>query len=239
MKRKIILNLVATVTILAPVAPFARAGVLVGNGGDSVQCIAVPENRKFPITGLYVLDYVVNFPYDLRGIVQIQSLSQSLDRIENLIRLKAPFALESFLNYRASLLPTPFTNTVDRIWFGEMHPLVNVQDEFARFLPPNCRMRGQGQTYKGIYQQTVIRVHGPRAIRYRYDNRIMQDYLSRADAMQASVLLVHEWLWDFYDQMELGSPRIRNANYFLHSASADSATAEGFVRSVFYAPVKM
>lgn len=229
------MNFIFLLAILAA-SPLVSAGVLIGNGGDSLYCIKVEGSAKFPQDGFYVLDYVVRFPEDGAGIVPVAGLNASLDRIENLIRAKAPEALSSFLSFRATVSPVPFLQTSDRKWTPVDKGLENIRDEYAKRFPRNCSFKhpGKNEVY-GVYQQTVVRKRSDsRKVVYKYDRQIMNDYLSRADAMQASIILVHEWLWDYYEGATRGAAKIRGANLFLHSKLAEDASPAEFAKAVLH-----
>lgn len=212
------------------------AGVLVGNGGDSIFCQKTGESGRFKHSGFYVLDYAVNFPDDLSKLAKVESLTQSLNRIEKLVRSRAPEALPSFLSFRAAWMPRPFVETDERIWNPAQRRLTDIKDEWARQLPWNCRFNKSKEKLYGIYQQTVVRRRlASGKVSYQYDSAIVGDYLSQVDPTQASVLFIHEWLWDFYEGDRVGAPRIRNANLFLHSQEAEKASAGEFIQKVFRA----
>ncbi|MGE0633943.1 MAG: hypothetical protein AB7O96_16130 [Pseudobdellovibrionaceae bacterium] len=69
--------------------------------------------------------------------------------------------------------------------------------------------------------------------KYEYDPRFVNGYLKDENPTQASVLLIHEWLWDFYEDDRFGAPKIRDANAFLHSADAEMATPKEFQNRAF------
>jgi hypothetical protein len=224
------LVLTAALTFASP------SGVIVGNGGDSIFCLKKAGSAKFPVSGLYVLDYATDFPANLEGVVQNRSVKESLDRIEGLLKAKAPQALSSFLSFRLALDGIPSKLETGRLWLpAGGKPLKNLKDEYARILPPNCRFQKMNRSLYGLYQQTVVRTHRGRKIVYHYDEEIIADYLARPDQIQASILFVHEWLWDFYEGDRMGAPKIRKANHFLHSEAADRASPEEFQSRVFHA----
>jgi hypothetical protein len=209
------------------------------HGGDSVYCDATGgANSKFQVDGFYVLDYVVNFPESLDELEPVGSLKDSLDRIEALLRKNAPDSLSSFQDFRRSLtLSNPTPDDIRR-WYPSQNPLRYIHDQFVNHLPSNCRYASQqsgDNLLSGVFLQTVIRSVSPPYIIYQYDPAIVDDYLARPNALQASVLFIHEWLWDYYDKSSYGAPRIRHANAFLHSKRAERSAGNDFIQNVFQA----
>lgn len=214
----------------------AFSGVLVGNGGDSIYCQKTGDVGKFRYSGFYVLDYALSFPNDPSVLVKISSLQGSLDRIEKLLRSHAPEAVASFLSFRAAFKPEPFVETDERAWIASQRPLINIRDEWARQFPLNCRFHKRNKAFYGIHQQTVVRRRASNGrVSYQYDAAIVGDYLTQSDPTQASVLFIHEWLWDFYEGDRFGAPKIRSANLFLHTLDAEKASTAEFVTKVFHA----
>lgn len=216
------------------ISNYSRAGVIVGNGGDSLYCEFAPEDKRFPKSGFYVLDYALNFPANLAGIAEVESLNQSLDRIERLLKANSPQILDSFLQYRASLHEASTLFDIERVWKAKTNPLQDVKDEVARALPANCRFR-EDTKFRGLFHQTVVRERTQNKVIYIYDPDILNIYLREENPMQASTLFVHEWLWDFYENDIAGARKIRSANAFLHSNYADSANPQEFVIRVLHA----
>jgi hypothetical protein len=80
----------------------------------------------------------------------------------------------------------------------------------------------------------VVRHRIGQRIAYDFEETIMQEFFEN-NPTQASYMLVHEWLWDFYESQPDGSPRIRSANGFLHSRASEFSVNRGaeFKRRVF------
>jgi len=218
------------------------SGVIVPNGGDSIYCIST-KDAKFPYTGYYVLDYALQFSAQLKDVRTFESLEDFLGRLEKLLEKNAPYALDSWRSFRASIGDKSLLNTVDRQWAGVTRPLRNVPDEYVQRIPPNCQMNERyerchgSQKCHGFYRQTVVRKRLSSLVRYEYDSWLVDEYFQAASLLQITTLLTHEWLWDFYDA---GSDKgvqpahhIRQANRFLHSLQADTVTAKEFGCAVF------
>jgi hypothetical protein len=63
--------------------------------------------------------------------------------------------------------------------------------------------------------QTVIRTERPDATIYEFDPKILSEFIE-FEPLQYPFLLVHEWLWDLTQDVQI----IRDINRFLHSEAA-------------------
>jgi Leucine-rich repeat (LRR) protein len=196
--------------------PATYASTTIGNGGDTVECAAADAG---PPAGLYSLDYLILTATDgTSGLVPVDSWEASRDRIVSLLRAKHPDLAYSFERYLQQLF-----NETDylamRRWIPSDFPLVDISDErLVQILPANCREAGGGHLW-----QTVVRRQRNAQISFYYRPDIMSRLLETS-AIQYSMLLVHEWLWELTDDAEVS----RQANYFLHSTRAALATPRDF-----------
>lgn len=198
----------------------ANAGVFVENGGDSINCSS--DGGKYVYDGMYVLDYSLEFPSDTTKIYRSDTVGGYLDHIEKLLTKNTPELLPSFQDFRRSI-PTAATLTTgsnfgSRTWLPTEQPLRDIQDEKVRFLSSNCR-----EGSKGIFIQTVVRKRSNDLVMYSYDLQVMGEYIM-FDPLQASIILIHEWLWDFFDS----AIPLRRLNAFLHSKEADFVSKTKF-----------
>ncbi len=75
--------------------------------------------------------------------------------------------------------------------------------------------------------QTVIRTERLDATIYEFDPKILSEFIEFAP-LQYSFLLVHEWLWDLTQDVQI----IRDINRFLHSEAAQKMSENQFRLSV-------
>lgn len=192
----------------------------VGNGGDAVWC---DPARGGSYRGFYALDFLATegiFPEKPAEPVPALDLNASLNRIAALLRRNAPSLAPSFEDFLATLW-----NTSDferkRIWEPAPFGLVDLPDEnLVAALPPEC----QASIVQAVVRQNPEFTGArPGKILYKFVPGFMQDLVVTAP-VQASFLLVHEWLWDFSDNVD----RNRRLNRFLHSRWAETLPPEEF-----------
>jgi hypothetical protein len=190
---KILLIMVSIFSISGSYA----GGVLVGNGGSVVRC----GNQRL----LSSLDYVLtkNLYGNKITVTNQKSLQASLSRISNIIALKLPKYKESFDEYTHFLGNTDSANKY--LWIAEDN-LEVIHDEIVR-LPYSCTNYESAEI-----QQAIIRQVTKNNIIFKYDEGIYLE-LERQAPLQLSFLVVHEWLWNFMDNVKDS----RMINYFLHS----------------------
>lgn len=196
---------------------YAKAGDFVGNGGDVVLCSA-PQGAAIddsPDSGLYALDYLlVSRPDDL---YQPKSLEDALDHVEEALA-GAPVLLKSFRSYRNLIGNSSLTKGI-RIWeINNRRPRELDDEDLTRELPENCRAKKNTDAVKqdglhlGIYQAIIRRTEG-RYIYYEAYKPILDKLEDpNADPLQASMLYVHEWLWDYAKN----AYQLRKLNMLLH-----------------------
>ena len=186
---------------------FAIAGgFTVNNGGDAVVCRPAPQMNQ--LNGYYSLDFMALFRADFPP-VQTRSVADSLHRIEKILFEKLPELAPSFSEFIGTL----FNETQyfqPRIWEKAAYGLVDLKDEnFVSIVPANCQQNGRLMIVQAVIRQDPSALGLPKdKVLYRYVPEVIQ-YLIRTNPLQLSFLLVHEWLWDFSDNVE----RNRRINY--------------------------
>jgi hypothetical protein len=221
------------VTLLWAFSPASWSGDIVKTGGDSLVCNPVSVSLKYPAFQMYVLDYVLAFPDDPAELAQVPDLKASFDRIENLLAKNSPDKVQSFRDFRASIGTDGPASTPSRNWNPSDNPLPEVPDGYPNLVPSFCSAPPE---FFRSYWQTVIRMRDPDKpgiVTYQYDSQLMKNYFHSPLQRQASILLVHEWLWDFYEGQPMAAVLIRTANAYLHSKVADRASPAEFNRNVF------
>ncbi len=192
----------------------AIAGQEVGNGGDAVKCIASGANS---FEGYYSLDYLAK--YDAQWpIANYDSLDAILDRIESGLSSKIPHLSRQFKEFRQDLFNE--TNLArkhhwERVPFG----LVDLQDEqMVVQLPENCRQGEKTSIVQAVIRQSPSFSGLPEyKLRFSYVADVVNE-LKNQNAVQLSFLIIHEWLWEFSNNVE----RNRTINYWLHSARLEN-----------------
>ena len=203
-------------------------------GGGAYRCRE--SGSKYPYSGFYTIDYIFGFPDDLDGIVPFDKISDSILRIRNLIQKNAPNKLSSFDSFFSAIFldaigtQNVLRSTPTRIWEPRGYvELIN--DPHIAGLPENCIINRQTSAWIQVVKRSV-RPNG--SILYEYRVNVLSAFLN-VFLYQASTLFIHEWLWDFYEDADYGSPRIRKANAYLHSKTAETDSADEFYKKVFMA----
>jgi hypothetical protein len=196
-------------------------GIDVGNGGDVLRCTSHPVLR-----GLYVLDYLVH--PDGAGVggelVAVRSWPESRQRLAGILR-RLPHLGHSFARFAELVLSDD--PRYERLWIPSRTALRDLPTEELRNLPPaGCYQERDGHI---SFLQAVVREASGPAVRYYYDQSLLAELETAATthperALQYSMLLVHEWLWDFFARGQ--SEELRLVNRFLHSAAADRYGAD-------------
>jgi hypothetical protein len=216
-----------------------HSGDSVSNGGNAVLCLQNPPKYGLE-AGFYALDYVMT--PRLQTLSPVLSLPQSITRIRQLLSRNAPESLNSFNDFFSSvnLNPIsesdessfkPFINTENRKW-QEYASLPVVDDAVLNRLPRDCH--NPAWPNLDYMKQTVVRSHKGNKFAYDYERQIMLSFFAN-QPMQASFILIHEWLWDFYEGKDRASAKIRKANAFLHSLAAEHVPANEFKNRLFHA----
>ncbi|MBL7544783.1 MAG: hypothetical protein JNL11_13280 [Bdellovibrionaceae bacterium] len=193
------------------------ASFSVGNGGDLVQCRPQPGS---PFNGHYSLDFLVTYQISSQyKVLPTASLQQSLDRIYKNLTLKVPTIAKNFYDFARNYKNT--TNFMEKyIWEIAQFGLADLKDErIVSLFPPNCVSDNKVQLIQTIIRQ-VRDHHGDTKVIFKYDPRII-DPLEKANPLQVSFLLVHEWLWNYTANVEV----LRKVNWFLHTNAFDMLSA--------------
>jgi Leucine-rich repeat (LRR) protein len=213
--------LLSTVMAFAAATAYASGGE-VGNGGDTIQCERATDNFY---SGLYSLDFLLTLQTDNSDLVQVKNWEQSRDRIRTLLKTKFPDLGTLFEDYLAG---NPFSDPINgeykyiqrRIWDEAPYGLVDIKDErVVRKLPHNCYKLKAPDEINVI--QSVIRQRKEDVVIYDYDPDNTKELRENAP-LQLSYLLLHEFLWDFTDDVSV----VRRANRFIHSNNMEKLTAD-------------
>ncbi|MCB0411990.1 MAG: hypothetical protein KDD22_05655, partial [Bdellovibrionales bacterium] len=185
-------------------------GLIIGSGGDLVQCKPGAQNQLF---GLYSLDYLVFQSSTGPQPLEVSSWEQSLFMIRTEIARKIPQILSDFDSFSQDV----FNRELNRphIWEPTDFDLVEIKDEdlpIAVKLPANCRgSSGEVQLIQAVIRQNR-EFSGGEPIVYKYMPEAFEK-VKNQNPLQLSFLLVHEWLWSLSDNVD----RNRRINWYLHS----------------------
>jgi hypothetical protein len=204
---------------------------IVGNGGDAVLC---RDANGSPFKGYYSLDYLLTFDTrtDNRDVTPAFTWEESRDRIQALLDAKHPDLAYSFRSFVADM-DNSFDYSRHRIWHEAGFGLVDVKDErIIRKLPANCYdLRADGSIQ---ITQAVIQEQRPDLFVFDFDPAVYDEF-KRLAPLQFSFLMVHEWLWEWTDDVHV----VRDANRFLHSATAGGLNADAFSQALKAMGLKM
>jgi hypothetical protein len=187
----------------------ANAGHGVRNGGATIYCNGSGRS--------YSLDYFLardSFDRNLK-ILNFNKSKDSLSRIFELLKLKAPKLAQSFQAYLAYIDNTS-NPTAPYFWKAAGEGLPEIDDQKITNGFSIC----QGSRFGGTpftATQAIIRhdisTEIKKQIIFEYNAKALEDL----SGTQKSFLYVHEWLWDISDDVELN----RKINYFFHSELLD------------------
>lgn len=203
-------------------------GTLVGNGGNVVLCQA-GATRKF--AGFYTLDYLLDYREtgEFSKLAPVPGWEASRDRIAQGLKRLSPVLMKSFLDFSQSVMTKKAVTGREWIPWDLSKTLIDDQ-KISRRLPANC--------YKSDMRnlnlfQTVVRSYGSSSVEYRYQKEILEN-LSLQSPLQFSFFIVHEWLWDFTQNVS----DLRRLNWVLHSEAFNTLEPEMwdrfFVRTQFF-----
>jgi len=184
-------------------------GTLIGNGGDAVSCTPSPHS---PFEGLYVLDYLLEYRSQGQraNLAPVNSWELSRQRIVAELSRLAPALGNSFDEFsQYALKPQPHRG---RRW--QKHPLTHIDirdEEILRLLPPNCYSVSTDK--RPSLHQAVVRSYLSPLVVYHFDPEVIS-ILQSERPLQFSFLMVHEWLWDFTENVSA----LRKLNWLLHSS---------------------
>jgi hypothetical protein len=201
------------------------SGTIVDNGGDKLTCRSGGSN---PFQGDYTLDHIVTYDPTLgfQDDPQLPDWASHRARVETFLAEKLPAALPSFRSY-ADLLGSS-DDAQARIWKASALGLTDLRDEgLIQQLPDHClRTTSDGVRVPAITQMVrrrEVTTASTRKIFYYYDHAEFEQ-MKRDLPLQASYLIVHEWLWDFTN-----SPWVnRTINRLIHSKKAESMSRSDF-----------
>ncbi len=179
-----------------------------GNGGDKVFCKKNLHGHEFRIHGHLFLDKLVAHMEGYRD----KELFSNIDHVLLNLRKKIPtLAIELEEIYKA------YTSKSKRskfVW-SKGRP-IDIKDENLLFeLPLNC---------KDSLKQTVIRTrYNPERAYFKYSEKEMKNLSN-----QLSWVLLHELLWDYYDNAD----EIRLVNIFFHQKEFSKLSSVEYLREL-------
>jgi hypothetical protein len=204
--------LLLALLFLQPVA-FA-SGTVVGNGGDTIDCQASPENA---LEGTYVLDYVLtyNFSNSNSDVVSQRSFEDLVAELE---------AKDTNLGASLRLFANEIENTDPTrhyLWRKLPLGLQDLKDEsITEIIPKNCMNYSQGNSQSVNIRQIIIREKRPNITIFNYD--FIQFQKISQNETQKSFILIHEWLWNIVTNAKDN----RVINRYLHSQSFQEDSSE-------------
>lgn len=189
-------------------------GVSVGGGGNVVSCSGAGNYQS--------LDYVLT--QNLYGpkvkLVSINTIQQSMRRIQLLLHAKVPFLAESFEEYTVQI----FNRDHGKKYVWHPAALVDVPEDIPR-LPYDCK---NAEILQAAVRHVVTHKGASfKQVRIDYDEEIFFS-LQWGNPIHLSFILVHEWLWDHVKTIEQN----RRLNYLLHSTLLDELTPHDAARLV-------
>jgi hypothetical protein len=183
-----------------------------GNGGNIIECNG---QRLFS----YSLDYIL-MRTDLRdkmNVADAVSIESSLNRINKLLREKAPQLSESFSTFVRSIQNAE-NESLPYIWKkGSYSSFPEIDDQDFSRVPGFCI--GVVEIYQAIY-----RTQEDDKIVFYYD----RDLIARLPNLQQSFLYVHEWLWNFSKDVK----KNRYINYLLHSTQIETMSSTDVIKNL-------
>ncbi len=228
---KIIKGFVLVVISLAGASALAaKRPVVVGNGGDAVQCEGASNNPdKGEFKGLYSLDYLLTLRGRDADLVSWSSLDEGWRELESLVARIMPEHRRSFQDFRR-WYRNEGNLRAPRLWEAAPFGLIPLEDEgMVRQLPNDCRKDGQSQIVQTVVRQDP-EFSGTSKIIYKFVPSVLDD-LGANDPRQLTFLLIHEWLWDLSPNVDQN----RRLNRFLHDKSTysmDTADAREVIESL-------
>ena len=209
-------------------------GGTVENGGNSAYCdpwqlfgrgqhVYLPPNNG---PAVYMLDYahaiaegaeLADFDWMPRG-----GWPAERDRLERTLDGASPVLAEGFREFAVSteqIHPSAAVPEARRRWIPYSEP--DIVELIPGYAPPSCQallyetqnlhLGGAAIGFHG-YNRAVTRRERNGSIRYVFQPELLS-YMESTAPLQYSMLLTHEWLWDF-----TRSGRVNfAANVFLHS----------------------
>lgn len=189
---------------------------IVGGGGQTILCRT--SNGQNPIE--LSLDYVVEAAGHEAEVAPVASLEASLLRIAHILdanRNTVPYFAFIFNEFRKDVYNTS-DDTHYNFWEAMPNGLGPTKDQnLERPLPPSCLTNGVPNIQQA-FQRFGSRFNGQgtETTLYRFDPKIINRL--KAQPIQLSFLLVHEWLWLISGDVRLN----RRINFFLHSKAIET-----------------
>ena len=190
--------------------PKAYSGGAVGNGGGFAKCS--DQN-------LYSYDYLLTLKSHNFGIdKQVSDVWASLEHISlELKRLRDPLSLEFDLYIRSLFQQV---RGAKYQWFSQKNLPLMWEPDLDQNLPNGCKKRMQAVYYFAPFS-------GVTYASYKYDPDLISQVSNQTNgALQVSYLVVHEWLWNFYDRA--GFMKLAIFNRLLHSDSLNGMSFQEF-----------
>lgn len=208
-------------------------GGTVGNPGDTVICRPSPTFPFHPARPSYFsLDYALSIGWG-ENPQEFLDLpwSESSFLIASLLAKAAPELSPSFTEFRAfvedlysrgpslvsTLAPNALadgaTDALKRKWKKKLRLPISVGDRGdISALPRECKNRVALPVSSEFFiYRAILRKGNIDTITYEYDPRILAP-LIKEKSPQFSLMMVHEWLWDHTDDIEI----VRRVTLFLH-----------------------
>jgi hypothetical protein len=190
-------------------------GVVVGNGGYTIQCADNGPHRSYD---LLVAQSALGPVYELRPVT---TREESFIKLRAIIAAKLPALKNSFDLFSNQLLAADPAKTY--VWEIGAPMFVG-----AESLPPielysnHIELCLGSRNVSGVYlTQTILRsveqVSGKATIHFYYDTLAFYDL----PQLDRSFLLTHEWLWNFTNILDAN----RQADYILHSTWIEHASS--------------
>jgi len=208
-----------------------------GNGGDGIFCNA-NQTVFFPIDGYYHLDYALMAYNTLPVIDEPNSLDDSYNRILDVLK-KIPRLHQLFQKFVTNSQQLNNWGN-DEVWVP-LGRLEDIKDELipsgpqgknktkGLVPPPNCKT-GEPSTYQ--INQAIIRytyLENPqqknRPTIFEFNQEVL-DQLEATSILQLSFAYVHEFLWQFTEDVRV----IRQLNHFFHSQKLSTLNEESLVQ---------
>ncbi len=202
--------LISLVILAAPASHVHAFGGEVGNGGDVISCAQTGVVKK----QLYALDYLLASPSKPLATFDV------LNRVFETVRVRHPSLSTNLYRFIEELKSQKLTGT--NVWSPVHFGLSDIEDEMiVEKLPPTC---GVGPAATKQWQQAVVQSQVGSKRYYKYDADLLTEL--EAAPLQYSMLLVHEWLWQFADN----ALQVRLANQFLHEQGTSQLSAFEFTK---------
>jgi hypothetical protein len=205
-------------------------GTLVGNGGNTLYCQPGPQAD---FAGYYTLDYVLDFRSsgNFSKLVTAASWEASKERLAQNLERFSPVLKKSFVDFADHILKDEVA--AGRAWRPwDLRSVLIDDQQITRRLPGNCYVTTGAGSVPDLHQ-TVVRRYSAQAVEYLYQQDILEN-LRLQDPLQFSFFIVHEWLWDFTENVR----DLRQLNWILHSEDLATLKPEAlndfFVRTQFF-----